>query len=242
MNPPRCEAESYIPFLLAAPRPVTCTEAARAQPDRPNSPAHDSFTRLLKRLEPDAAELWRAAAPLVTRDGGALVLDDSTLDKPDARHMDLVSRHWSGKHRAVVRGINLVTRLWTNGTRHVPCGYRVDHKTKNDHFADLVRAARDRGFRPNVVLFDGWYAGLVENLKLLRTCGWHWLTRLKSNRRVGVDHRCGAVREPDVPAGGLTVHLTGYGEIRVFRAVATNGDAAVWATDDLTMARPPSRR
>lgn len=46
---------------------------------------------------------------------GVLVLDDTTLDKPYARYMGLVTRHWSGKHHAVVHGINLLTLLWSNG-------------------------------------------------------------------------------------------------------------------------------
>nr|WP_246522847.1 hypothetical protein [Gemmata palustris] len=37
-------------------------------------------------------------------DDGVLVVDDSTLDKPYARAIELVTRHWSGKHHAVVRG------------------------------------------------------------------------------------------------------------------------------------------
>ena len=44
-----------------------------------------------------------------------LVLDGTTLDKPHARKMELVTRHWSGKHGRVVRGINLLTMLWTDG-------------------------------------------------------------------------------------------------------------------------------
>ena len=43
--------------------------------------------------------------------------------------------------------------------------------------------AKGRGFRPKYVLFDGWYASL-ENLKQVRDYGWHWLTRLKGNRKV----------------------------------------------------------
>ena len=41
---------------------------------------------------------------MLTPTDGILVVDDSTLDKPYARHIDLVTRHWSGKHHAVVRG------------------------------------------------------------------------------------------------------------------------------------------
>jgi hypothetical protein len=46
---------------------------------------------------------------LVKPKQGLLVLDDSTLDKPYARKMELVHHHWSGKHRQVVSGINLST-------------------------------------------------------------------------------------------------------------------------------------
>ena len=100
--------------------------------------------RLLHRLEPDPETLWREARPLVDRKGGVLVLDDSTLDKPDAKAMELVTRRWSSKHHDVVRGINLTTLPWTDGDRHIPCDYRLydkdnDGLTKNDHFRFFAR-------------------------------------------------------------------------------------------------------
>src|SRR5436190_582528 len=55
MNAPKCDADDYINFLVASPRVVSGTEAARVQPDRDDPPAHDAFTRLLHRLEPDPA-------------------------------------------------------------------------------------------------------------------------------------------------------------------------------------------
>ena len=61
-----------------------------------------------------------------------LVLVDSTLDKPYAKFIELVTRHWSGKHHAVVQGINLVSLLWTDGDRHIPCDYRLFHKPRKD--------------------------------------------------------------------------------------------------------------
>ena len=74
------------------------------QPDQARPPAHDAFTRLLHRLEPDPETLWLEAQSEVRRDTGLLVADDSTLDKPYSRVIELVGRHWSGKHHAVVRG------------------------------------------------------------------------------------------------------------------------------------------
>jgi DDE superfamily endonuclease len=245
VNAPRCVPDNYIHFLVAAPGPVSCTEAARVQPRSPFAPAHDSFNRLLNRLEPDPEELWREAEPAVEKRRGLLVIDDSTNDKPFAKHIDLVTRHWSGKHKKVVRGINLITLLWTDGDRKIPCDYRLyskaDGKTKNDHFWEMMLMAKGRGFSPECVCFDGWYASL-ENLKQVRDFGWKWLTRLKGNRSVTPgDGRRRALDEVAVSADGTALHLTGYGSVLVFRFFAKDGVAEYWATNDLGMS-PGVRR
>lgn len=239
-NDVKCRDTDYIDFLIASPEQFSCTEAAKVQPISPDPPAHDAFTRLLRRLEPDPETLWQEARPLVHRRGGVLVLDDSTPDKFYAEKMDLVTRHWSGKHHAVVRGINLTTLLWTDGDRHIPCDYRLydkgqDGLTKNDHFAAMLGTAKQRGFAPDCVAFDGWYSSLA-NLKLIRGLGWHWPTRLKANRRVDLDREgTKAVGETAIEAGGTVAHLEGYGPIRVFRIASRDGDTEHWATDDLAM-------
>ena len=239
-NAIKCRETDYIDFLIASPKAVSCTEAAAAQPPAPDAPAHDAFTRLLRRIEPDPETLWREARAMVHRKGGLLVLDDSTLDKPYAKAIELVGHHWSGKHHAVVRGINLITLVWTDGDRVIPCDYRIydkadDGLTKNDQFLAMIAAAAARGFAPDCVAFDGWYSGL-GNLKALRALSWRWLTRLKSNRRVNLDRQGNkAVSETAIAAGGTVVHLEGYGLIRVFRIVPRDGDTEHWATDDLAM-------
>src|SRR5215203_11503 len=188
MNPPKCNKEDYINFVIATPRQVTATEAERVQPASTNAPAHDAFTRLLTRLEPDPETLWQEAATQVELENGLLVLDDSTLDKPYSARNDLVYRHYSGKHKDVVSGINLISLVWTDGDRAVPCDYRIfdkdtDGKTKNDHFEEMLIQAHQSGFTPRMVCFDSWYSS-IGNLKLVRGLGWHFLTRLKSNRQV----------------------------------------------------------
>jgi putative transposase len=240
MHAPKCTAITYIDFLVASPRAVSGTEAARVQPIQPNPPAHDAFTRLLHRLDPAPAALWAAAAPLVQRDRGILVLDESTLDKPYAQKMALVTRHWSGKHGHVVQGINLRTLLWTDGDRLIPIDYRIDDKTgdgltTNDHFRAMLATAQQRGFAPACVVFDSWYASR-DNLKLVRRCGWHWLTQLKSNRLVNPD---GTGNRPlsacALAETGTRVHLHGDGFIGVFLLVSPDGDKDCWATSDLLM-------
>lgn len=246
MRPPKVDEIDYIQFLIAAQKVYTCTEAARCQPNEGQTaaPAHDAFTRLLIRQPPDTAALWQEVQSLVQKEAGLLVLDDTTLDKPYARKMELVTRHWSGKHHRVVSGINLLTLLWTDGAGTLPCDFRLydkplpGGKTKNAHFLEMLAVAKARGFAPEMVCFDSWYSSL-ENLKAVRAHGWHFLTRLKHNRHVNPDGAGNvAVDQIAVPDAGRPVHLKGFGFILVFRTVARDGDAehcAHWATSDLEM-------
>lgn len=240
MNPPKCHEIDYINFLVATQKAFSCTEAARVQPEQDNPPAHDALTRLLHRLEPTTEALWAEAQHQVVFSQGMLILDDSTLDKFYARKMELVTRHWSGKHRRVVQGINLITLLWTEGESHIPCDYRLydkatDGETKSDHFRQMLKIAHGRGFRPQCVAFDSWYSSLA-NLKTIRDYNWRWLTQLKSNRLVNPD-RTGnrPLSEVEIAASGTIVHLKGYGLIKVFQIVAPDGDREYWATNDLEM-------
>ena len=102
MNPPKCDDLDYIHFLIAAQKFFTCTEAARCQPKGKKSPCPRCFHQTaFKKAFVDLRK-------------GLLILDDTTLDKPYAQKMDLVTHHWSGKHLRVVKGIALLTLLWTD--------------------------------------------------------------------------------------------------------------------------------
>lgn len=240
MNPPKISELDYINFLIAAQTVFSSVEASKTHPAEVGAPAHDAYTRLLQRLPPDSAALWLEVEPLVEVTQGVLVIDDTTLDKPYASQMALVTRHWSGKHRRVVQGINLTSLVWTDGRCRLPCDFRLydkaqDGLSKNDHFRQMVKQAQQRGFSPQLVVFDSWYSGL-DNLKLLRRLQWPWLTQLKSNRQVSFDQTGNrAIREILIPMHGRNVHLKGYGWVKVFRTVGTNGDAEYWATSELNM-------
>lgn len=257
MNPPKVNEYDYINFLLATQKAYSCLEAERVQPKSVDAAAHDAITRLLHRMEPSSTQLWQEAQPQVCMEQGILVVDDSTLDKLYAEKMELVTRHWSGKHGRVVQGINLITLLWTEGDRHIPLDYRfyeklVDGATKNDHFRSMLETAKSRGFAPQCVVFDSWYSSL-DNLKLIRRCEWIWLTRLKRNRHVNPDNTGNRrVCEVNISASGTVVHLKGYGFVKVFKIVTPDGDVDgviaapggslqenddYWATNDLNLSQ-----
>jgi len=59
----------------------------------------------------------------------------------------------------VVKGIALLTLLWTDGKAFIPCDFRVydkptSGKTKNEHFREVLVEAKGRGFEPEYVLMD----------------------------------------------------------------------------------------
>lgn len=119
MNRPKVNEYDYIDLLIATQKADSWMEAERVQPE--SAPrAHDAITRLLHRMEPSSAVNRQQAWRHVSKDCGILVIDDSRLDRFYAQKMELVTRHWSGKHGRVVQGINLITLLWTEGDRHIP--------------------------------------------------------------------------------------------------------------------------
>ena len=240
MNPPQWDDLDYIHFLIAAQKVFTGTEAARCAPEGERAPAHAAFTRLLQRPPPDTEALGQEAKAFVDVGKGLLVLDDTTLDKPDAQKMDRVTDHWSSQHPRVVQGIALWTLLWTEGKALLPWDVRVEDqpqggKTQNEPFQEMLRKARERGFTPEDVRMDSGYASL-KNLKRIAPFGGFFLTRLKRHRRVNPDRQGNRpIREVEIPTEGRVVHRKGFGLVRVFRTVSQNGDAEYWATNDLKM-------
>ena len=126
----------------------------------------------------------------------------------------------------------------------IPLDFRVydvnadadgQHFTKNDHFRQMVSAAKARGLRPAYVAFDSWYAGR-SNLKHLRHERFHFLTRLKSNRQVNLD-KSGLVPVSSLQVGpeGALVQLRGFGLVRLFQKRDAQGQLEHWATSDCLM-------
>ena len=167
MNKAKVSEYDYIDFLIGTQRVYSCTEAERVNPEE-EGPSHDAYTRQLHRLPVSTQRLWEEVKDQIDPKTGWLIVDDTTLDKFYSRKIKLVTRHWSGKHKRVVSGINLVTLLWTDGERYVPVDYRIYNKaedglTKNDHFRKMLTQAKQRGFSPEAVLFDSWYASLANS-------------------------------------------------------------------------------
>jgi putative transposase len=157
----KCDLETYINFLKATQTQYTCCELEKVAPDVLEM-SHDSVNRwLLKRELPDQV-IWDTVKDYAIY--GDLVLDDTLLDKPQARKSDLVKVQYSGKHHGLVRGISIVTADWSNIDGSIlPFGFKIynkddDNKTKNDLFLEILDTVEEKGLNPRYVQFDTWYA------------------------------------------------------------------------------------
>ena len=238
MQKQKCALDLYVNFLTASQKQFSGVELSKVAPE---PMAHDAVSRWLSTAKLTPKLLWQQSQSLVDKQTGYLIIDDSVLDKPYSQKMALVKKQYSGKHRGIVSGIGLVSFLWTDGQRLIPIDYRVydpgrDGKSKNDHAREMLLEAAKRGFTPTYVLMDSWYTA-IDNFKALDKLGWKWIGQLKANRLVSVTQgEYFSVSDLDWTNTPVRrVWLKEYGFILVSKIVATNGDIAYLATNDMSL-------
>ena len=108
----RCNDEIYVSYLLSDPQYTSCTRLAGIM----ETISHDSINRFLERERYEPKDLLDEGQDTLEWVGGILSVDDSVLDKPysDPRKAAFVSWFWSGKHKRVVKGINLISLFYTD--------------------------------------------------------------------------------------------------------------------------------
>jgi hypothetical protein len=206
-------------FLLAEPKYVSCVRLSEVMGEL----SHDSVNRFLLRENYTPRDLFNEVkAHLILTDGIASG-DDSVLDKPysDPKKTDLIGYFWSGKHKQIVKGINLLTLYYTDvtGTSY-PVSFRIydkrEGKTKNDYFRDMVSEVKEWGLEPSWVTGDSWYSSL-ENLKFLRNEKVGFLFGIANNRQVSIERGTYVqVQTLTIPEAGLVVYLKEFGVVKVF--------------------------
>jgi hypothetical protein len=236
MQQKKCNLKLYSNFLLANHNRYSATELERVAPV---DLAHDAVTRFLTREDFTPSDLWNEVKPLVCVTSGYLVGDDSLLDKRYSRKNELAKVQYSGNEHDLLNGIAIVNLLWARGRKCVPVDYRVyekarDDKTKNGHFDEMLDKAEKRGFTPDYVLMDTFYAR-VTTLKHIAKKGWKWIASLKENRQVSVTKGLYiSVSHLDFAKAPVKqVWLKEYGTVLVSKLVTKDGDVTYLATNDL---------
>jgi hypothetical protein len=236
--------QKYVEYLISTPINYTCTNLA----DHLEDVSHDAISNYLRRERLTARHLWELSKGLIDDGPDAyMIIDDSVQDKRYSRSIEMVKRQYSGAVGGLVRGIDVVNLLHTNGREkaYYPIDFRIyakeaDGKTKNDHFQEiLVRAVTDKRIQAQTVLFDSWYASW-RNLKLVHRLELRFYTTLKSNRLISLSKEGGYIHLQDIEWSeeqmqhGIVVKLKKVPfKVRLFKLVAPNGDIDWIITNDL---------
>ena len=184
--------------------------------------SHDSVNRFLLRESYEPKDLFDEAKKLVNLVGGTVSCDDTMLDKPYSKHMELVGHFWSGKHHRVVKGLNLITLYYCDlQGNHSPINYRIydkaENKTKNEYFRDMLAEVLEWGLEPSYVTADSWYSG-TDNLKFVKNHRLGSMFALESNRTVSIVKGTWVqVQKLDIPDEGLVVWLRDFGQVKLYR-------------------------
>lgn len=216
-----CTKELYCTFLRVTSQRYSALSLSEVSPIELS---HDSISRWLSDAHCQPRDIWKEAKTHVLDTRGVLIVDDTILDKSRSDKIELVRWQYSGTVHDVVRGIGMLNFLWVDQSNEVcPMDVRIyepkeDGKTKNDHFRELLRLAKEREVKPEAVIADSWYSGL-DNLKCIRDYGWNFVMGLRKNRVVNKGIK---LEQLTIPDEGLRIHLRGYGWIMVFRFVSKN--------------------
>ena len=240
----------YIEYLIATSKNYTCSNLSDHL-DGNVGTSHDTVSDYLRRDKLTPRQLWELVSPLIDDDESSyLILDDSVQNKEYSKRIELVKLQYSGAEHGLVRGIDIVNLVHTNGKEggYYPIDYRIYHpdsdgKTKNDHFREMVmRAIHDKLIKAKTILFDSWYSS-AENLKLIHRMGLFFVTTLKSNRLVSPVKGGGNILldqitwTDDTLVNGILIHIKAVPFlVRLFKIVATNGDVEWMITNKETRA------
>lgn len=222
-----CNENIYISYLLSEPHYTSCTRLSTIM----ETLSHDSINRFLERERYEPVDLFKEEESSIELVGGIVSVDDSVLDKPysDPAKAALIDLFWSGKHKRVVKGINLITLFYTDihGVS-VPINYRLydkkANKTKNDYFRDMLVEVLSWGVKPAWVTGDSWYSSL-DNLKFIRKLGLNFFFGIESNRTVSIER--GKYIQIQTFEGWPnedmeTVYLKDYGMVKACRQLYKN--------------------
>lgn len=173
----------FVPYLVGLVQGVLVSATSL---ERQFGYSHDGITRSLVRIFRWDHWIFFVIHRLFgLLSGGYLILDDTVIAKPYARHMQGASFVHSSVLNQTVYGYNIVFLCWSNGTLTIPLAwkwYKKNNKTKIDLAMELLVTAKKRwNLTPQYVLFDKFY-GANKLLNQLHTYGWTFVAQLKCNR------------------------------------------------------------
>ena len=160
----------YCQYLISSQINYTCTNLA----EHFENLDHNSIYRYLKTEKLTPRLLWeKVKDQVIFSPNGAIIFDDTVLDKSHSFAIEGVRRQYSGNEHAVIKGIGLVNCVYYNPEidRFWVLDYRLfdperDGKSKLDHVSEMLDLLNFRQVEFRFCLMDSWYAtvGLMTRL------------------------------------------------------------------------------
>ena len=218
--------------------------------------SHDKITRFLSKDAYDSRTLWKLVKPMVReieQDDGALIFDDTIVEKPHTNENEIVNWHFDHSKNRKVKGINILNCVYHSDGMSVPVACEIVRKTiefidersgrtkrrsevtKNELTRAMLRVCAENALKYRWVLMDSWFSS-KENMELIKKeLKKQFIVALRSNRTVALSREAklrGEFRRidelelpEDEPARGWLRGLDF--EVLLVRKVFRNGDGSV---------------
>ncbi len=237
----------YCQYLISSQINYTCTNLA----EHFENLDHNSIYRYLKTEKLTPRLLWeKVCDQIVYSPAGAIIFDDTVLDKSYSFAIEGVRRQYSGNEHAVIKGIGLVNCLYYNPEidRFWVLDYRVfdperDGKTKLDHVSEMLDLLQARAVEFRFCLMDSWYATVPLMTRLIKENKIFYCP-LKKNRQVddsGGTQPYRAIETLDWTdeelLSGKTVKVKKFASdtrLKLFRVTVSTNRTDYIATNDMT--------
>ena len=244
--------ELYSDYLMSSFGATTATGLSAMLDGKVS---HDKVTRFLSKDVYDSKTLWKLVKPMVReieQDDGALIFDDTIVEKPHTDENEIVNWHFDHSKNRSVKGINILNCVYHADGVSVPVAYEIVRKTiefidersgrtkrrsevtKNELTRAMLKVCEENALKYSWVLMDSWFSS-KENLELIRNeLKKQFIVALRSNRTVALSREAklrGEFRridELELPEGEpVRGWLKGLDfEVQLVRQVFRNGDGS----------------
>ena len=240
----------YCQYLLASQINYTCTNLA----EHFENLDHNSVYRYLKTEKLTPRLLWeKVRDQIIYSPAGAIIFDDTVLDKSYSFAIEGVRRQYSGNEHAVIKGIGLVNCVYYNPEldRFWVVDYRIfdperDGKSKLDHVSEMLDMLKARAVEFHFCLIDSWYATMPLMSRLIKEQKIFYCP-LKKNRLVDDSGGANPYRAietltwtPEELLSGKTVKVKKFASdtrLKLFRVTVSTNRTDYIATNDITHVR-----
>ena len=237
----------YCQYLISSQINYTCTNLA----EHFENLDHNSVYRYLKTEKLVPRLLWeKVRDQIVYSPHGAIIFDDTVLDKSYSFAIEGVRRQYSGNEQAVIKGIGLVNCVYYNPEidRFWVLDYRLldpdrDGKSKLDHVAEMLDSLALRQIEFRFCLMDSWYATVSLMTRLINEQKIFYCP-LKKNRHVDDSGGSQPYRviemldwKPEELLAGKTVKVKKFASstyLKLFRVAVSTNRTDYIVTNDMT--------